>query len=45
VANTCGKRQWFSLKRMLYSTHEAVIGKVPTNEGAWVGTWVEIYEN
>lgn len=43
VANTCGKRQWFSLKRMLYSTFEAVSGKVFSNESGWVGTWVEIY--
>ena len=43
VANTCGKRQWFSLKRMLYSTYEAVSGKVFSNESGWVGTWVEIY--
>ena len=43
VANTCGKRQWFSLKRMLNSTFEAVSGKVFSNESGWVGTWVEIY--
>ncbi len=45
VANTCGSRKWFELRRMTDSTFQAVTGQVFNDEGGWVGSWIEIYEN
>ena len=42
VANTCGSRKWFSLRRITDSTFEAVSGQVFSDESGWVGSWIGI---
>ena len=42
VANTCGDKKWFPLKRITDSTFEAVSGQVYNDESSWVGSWVAI---
>ena len=44
VANSCGTRQWFSLSTMLSLTYQAVSGEVFSDEGGWVGSYVEIWK-
>ena len=43
-ANSCGKRDWAPLRKIMDLTHEAVTGKVFNDEGGWVGSWVDIYK-
>ncbi len=42
VANTCGERKAYSLRKMMDATFEAVANPSLTDEGTWVGTWIEI---
>ena len=55
VANSCGRRDWFELKRLTNSTFEAVNAPccetspppddvLCSDECGWVGSWIEIYE-
>ncbi len=43
VANTCGEKKWYSLRKMMDTTFEAHQNPELTDEGLWVATWVEIY--
>ena len=42
--NSCGERKWFSLRKIMDLTYEAVSGQVFNDEGGWVGSYVEIWQ-
>ena len=41
--NSCGQKKWYSLRKVMDLTYEAVSGRVFNDEGGWVGSYAEIW--